>query len=71
MATMKNVTICNICGSNDDWRVIGTYFDGLFHKYGTSEILNVCSLSKGGIKGTADQTSSCQHLLSKRLVQDI
>ena len=33
----------------------------------------MCSLPEGGgeIKGTADQTSSCQHPLSKRLVWDI
>jgi len=30
MATMKTGTICNTCGSNDDWRVIGTRFDGRF-----------------------------------------
>ena len=29
MATMKTGTICNIRGSNDNWRVIGTRFDGL------------------------------------------
>ena len=29
MATMKTGTICNIRGSNDDWRVIGARFDGL------------------------------------------
>jgi len=29
MATMKTGTICNIRDSNDDWRVIGTRFDGL------------------------------------------
>jgi len=25
MATMETGTICNICGSNDDWRVIETH----------------------------------------------
>jgi len=29
MATMKTGTICNIRDSYDDWRVIGTRFDGL------------------------------------------
>jgi len=29
MATMITGTICNIHGPNDDWRVIGTRFDGL------------------------------------------
>jgi len=33
-------------------------------------MINVCSLPEGGIKGTADQTSSCQHPLSKMLVWD-
>ena len=34
MATMKTGTICNIHGSYDDWRVIGTRFDGLvFRKF--------------------------------------
>ena len=30
-----------------------------------TKILNVCSLSEGGIKRTGDQTSFRQHLLSK------
>ena len=29
MATMKTDTISNIRGSNDDWKVIETHFDGL------------------------------------------
>jgi len=29
MATMKTGTICNIRGSNEDWRVIGRRFDDL------------------------------------------
>jgi len=56
MATMKTGMICYIRGSNDDCRVIGTRVEGL--------------VFRGGIKGTADQTSSCQHPLSKKLVPD-
>ena len=37
MATMKTGTICNIRGSNDDWRVIGTRFDGLVFRTSLSE----------------------------------
>ena len=34
MATMKTDTISNMRGSNDDWRVIETHFDGrLFRKF--------------------------------------
>ena len=34
MATIKTDTICNIRGYYDDWRVIGTRFDGLvFRKF--------------------------------------
>ena len=37
MATMKTGTICNIRGSNDDWSVIGTRFDGLVFRTEMSE----------------------------------
>ena len=33
MATIITGTICNIRRSIDDWRVIGTCFDGLVYKY--------------------------------------
>jgi len=33
MATIITGTICNIRRSIDDWRVIGTRFDGLVYKY--------------------------------------
>jgi len=37
MATMETGTICNIRGSNDDWRVIGKHFDGLVFRMFLSE----------------------------------
>jgi len=37
MATIKTSMICNIRGSNDDWRVIGTCFDGLVFRTFPSE----------------------------------
>jgi len=37
MATMKTGTICYIRGSNDDWRVIGTRYDGLVFRTFLSE----------------------------------
>ena len=37
MATMKTGPICNIRGSNDDWRVIWTRFDGLVFQTFLSE----------------------------------
>jgi len=42
MATIKTSMICNIRGSNDDWRVIGTCFDALVFGINISvrELLN-------------------------------
>jgi len=37
MATMKTSPICNIRGSYDDWRVLGTRFDGLVFRTFLSE----------------------------------
>ena len=37
VATMNTGTICNIRGSYDDWRVIGTHFDGLVFRTFLSE----------------------------------
>ena len=37
MATMKTVPICNIRRSYDDWKVIGTRFDGLVFRMFLSE----------------------------------
>ena len=37
MVNMKTGTICNIRASNDDWKVIGTHFDGLVFRIFLSE----------------------------------
>ena len=45
MATLKTGTICNIRGFNDDWRVIGTHFDGLVFRTFLSENCYTLSLT--------------------------
>jgi len=39
MAAFKTGTICQIRSSTDDWRVIGTQFDGLVNKYSVKSLV--------------------------------